>query len=201
MKLFRSLIAAIAGGTALAALQSAEAASATPGSPEPAHPAATSGAAGAYADVSGTISFAGTGYFKAPDSYKEPSASGGWTYLKNSFVKVDCANLKIDAVDTTGKTIGSTTATMGSEPGTCSYDLRVPAGVSLSIEPDVSSRNAVLGTIEDESPKEELKTELKNKTDAQWKIASNLKISSDSQFLKTSPGSHTTVPLALSADP
>jgi hypothetical protein len=58
-------------------------------------------------------------------------------------VTIKCTELTVALADSHGKTLGSTTAAAGSEPGTCTYKLRGRVSTSMSLTVTESSTDAV----------------------------------------------------------
>jgi hypothetical protein len=90
-------------------------------------------------DLSGPITFERSG---GKPIQAGASQSSGARQATNHFTQ-KCGELTVTLADSHGKTLGSTTATAGSEPGTCTYKLRARASVSMSLTVTESSTDAV----------------------------------------------------------
>lgn len=82
-----------------------------------------------WATVNGSISLRKSGG-QLTDAKVTPADS--FSYSKNG-LKIKCPAIKVSAFDAAGKTVASTQATNGAEPGTCSYSLRIPADMAVTL--------------------------------------------------------------------
>lgn len=83
-------------------------------------------------DLSGTITFAKPSG-RAYDGGSQNSAARQATSGTPMIQKLRCDALTVTLTGTGGKTLGSATATQGSEPGTCTYKLRGNQSVGMAL--------------------------------------------------------------------
>jgi hypothetical protein len=87
-----------------------------------------------WAAVGGSINFVRKAGGNASDfDYKKVAwQPDAFSYSKDG-LKINCTAITISALDSAGKTVASTKATNGVDPGTCSYKMRVPADTALTL--------------------------------------------------------------------